>query len=34
MSTVELLAPLRLETRFMPPAQRTDGVNQKVKLMK
>ena len=28
MSTVEVLAPLRLETRFVPPAQRTDGVNQ------
>ncbi|MDM0109869.1 hypothetical protein QTH97_33495 [Variovorax sp. J22R24] len=28
MSTVEVLAPLRLETRFVPPSQRTDGVNQ------
>jgi hypothetical protein len=28
MSTVEVLAPLRLETRFVPPAQRADGVNQ------
>lgn len=28
MSTVELLAPVRLETRFIPPALRTDGVNQ------
>ena len=28
MTTVEVLAPLRLETRFVPPAQRTDGVNE------
>src|SRR3989442_384465 len=28
MSSVELLAPLRLETRFIAPAQRGDGVNQ------
>jgi hypothetical protein len=28
MSTVEVLAPLRIETRFVPPAQRTDGVNE------
>ena len=28
MSTVEVLAPIRLETRFVPPAQRTDGVAQ------
>jgi hypothetical protein len=28
MSTVEVLAPLRLETRFVPPAERSDGVNQ------
>lgn len=28
MSSVELLAPLRLETRFVPPAQRADGGNQ------
>lgn len=28
MSTVEVLAPLRLETRFVSPAQRNDGVNQ------
>jgi hypothetical protein len=28
MSTVEVLAPLRLETRFVPPALRTDGVNE------
>ena len=28
MSTVEVLAPLRLETRFVPPTQRTDGVNE------
>ena len=28
MSTVELLAPVRLETRFIPPGLRTDGVNQ------
>ncbi|SKD00293.1 hypothetical protein SAMN05445504_8027 [Burkholderia sp. CF099] len=28
MSTVEVLAPLRLETRFVPPEQRTDGVAQ------
>ncbi len=28
MSTVEVLAPLRIETRFVSPADRTDGVNQ------
>lgn len=28
MSSVEVLAPLRLETRFIAPAQRTDGSNQ------
>jgi hypothetical protein len=28
MSSVEVLAPLRLETRFVAPAQRTDGVNE------
>lgn len=28
MTTVEVLAPVRLETRFVPPALRTDGVNQ------
>ena len=28
MSTVEVLAPLRIETRFVAPADRTDGVNQ------
>jgi hypothetical protein len=28
MSTVEVLAPLRLEMRFVPPNLRTDGVNQ------
>jgi hypothetical protein len=28
MSTVEVLAPLRLETRFVSPASRADGVNQ------
>src|SRR5450755_4324166 len=28
MTTVEVLAPLRLETRFVAPAQRTDGVPQ------
>ncbi len=28
MSTVEVLAPVRLETRFVPPALRTDGVNE------
>ena len=28
MSTVEVLAPIRLETRFVPPTQRTDGVAQ------
>lgn len=28
MSTVEVLAPLRLETRFVSPAERTDGSNQ------
>src|SRR5262245_35191534 len=28
MSTVEVLAPLRIETRFVPPADRTDGVNE------
>ncbi len=28
MSTVEVLAPIRLETRFVPPEQRTDGVAQ------
>jgi hypothetical protein len=26
MSAVEVLAPIRLETRFVPPAERTDGV--------
>ena len=28
MSTVEVLAPVRLETRFVPPELRTDGVNE------
>lgn len=28
MSTVEILAPLRIETRFVSPADRTDGVNE------
>ena len=28
MSTVEVLAPVRLETRFVPPNLRTDGVDQ------
>ena len=28
MTTVEVLAPVRLETRFVPPELRTDGVNQ------
>src|SRR6185295_15613743 len=28
MSTVEVLAPLRLETRFVSPAARNDGINQ------
>jgi len=28
MSTVEVLAPVRLETRFVPPRLRTDGVNE------
>lgn len=28
MTAVEVLAPVRLETRFLPPAQRTDGVPQ------
>lgn len=28
MSSVEVLAPLRLETRFVPPGLRTDGSNQ------
>src|SRR5262245_56121767 len=28
MSTVEVLAPLRLETRFVPPARRVDGSAQ------
>jgi hypothetical protein len=28
MTTVEVLAPVRLETRFVAPAQRTDGVNE------
>ncbi len=28
MSTVEVLAPVRLETRFVPPGLRTDGVNE------
>jgi len=28
MSTVEVLAPLRLETRFVPPNLRADGVNE------
>ena len=28
MSSVEVLAPLRLETRFVAPADRADGVNQ------
>ena len=28
MTTVEVLAPLRLETRFVAPGQRTDGVEQ------
>ena len=28
MSTVEVLAPLRIETRFVSPAQRTDDVNE------
>ena len=27
MSTVEVLAPVRLETRFVPPGLRDDGVN-------
>jgi hypothetical protein len=28
MSTVEVLAPLRIETRFVEPGRRTDGVNE------
>src|SRR5258708_5889873 len=28
MSSVEVLAPVRLETRFVPPALRNDGVNE------
>jgi len=28
MTSVEILAPLRLETRFVPPSLRTDGVNE------
>src|SRR3982750_2487851 len=28
MSSVEVLAPVRLETRFVPPALRDDGVNE------
>jgi hypothetical protein len=28
VSTVEVLAPLRIETRFVAPADRTDGVNE------
>jgi hypothetical protein len=28
MSTVEVLAPLRLETRFVPPSQRNDGSDE------
>ncbi|MCC7124915.1 MAG: hypothetical protein IT178_08705, partial [Acidobacteria bacterium] len=28
MSTVEVLAPIRIETRFVAPGNRTDGVNE------
>ena len=28
MSSVEVLAPVRLETRFVPPELRNDGVNE------
>jgi hypothetical protein len=28
MTAVEVLAPLRLETRFIRPEDRTDGVNE------
>src|SRR5829696_8823230 len=28
MTSVEVLLPLRLETRFVPPAERTDGVDE------